>query len=71
VQPAEGHIGAAAPVVIRNRIRAPRRRDVDLNHHQIRLVVEVQALDVLVLNLDVPVGRQVPGESRQTEGRKE
>ena len=42
-------------VVVRDAIRAVRRGDVDLDHHQIRRVVEVERLDVLVLNLDLVV----------------
>ena len=52
VQPAERDIGASGAVVIGEAIRAVRRRDVDLDHHQVGRIVEIERLDVLVLNLD-------------------
>ena len=49
-----------AAVVIGDAIRAAGRRDVDLNDHQIRFVVEPQRLDVLVLDLRLVIVRDTP-----------
>ena len=71
VQPAERDVDATAPVVVRNPIGAPRGGDVDLNHDEVRRVRDVERLDVLVLDLDVGVVVEVPGQRRQAEGREE
>ena len=55
MQAAKRDVGAFRPVVIGQAIRAVGRGDVDLNHDQIGLVVQVERFDVLVLNLDVIV----------------
>ena len=55
VQSAKRDVRAPPPVVIGDAIGAVRRRDVDLNHDEVRRVVQVERLDVLVLNLHVVV----------------
>jgi hypothetical protein len=71
VQAAEGYVRTLPPVVIRERVRAIRRGDVDLDHHQVRLVVEGEPLDVLVLNGDPVVIRKMSRERGQAERRKQ
>src|SRR5688572_3633437 len=71
VQSAQCHVGALASVVIRDAIRAIRVRDVDLDHHQIGLIVEVEWLDVLVLQTNVERRIEVRRQGRKTERRKQ
>jgi hypothetical protein len=71
VQAPERHIGALPPVVVGEAISAPGRGDVDLDHHEVGLVVERQPLDVLVLERDLVVVAQIAGKSGQAEGREE
>jgi hypothetical protein len=42
-----------------------------LDHHQIRLVVEVQRFDVLILERHFVVFAEIPGERRQAERREQ
>jgi hypothetical protein len=56
VQATEDNVRAPPPVVIGDLIAPPGGRDVDLDRDQARLVVEVQALDVLVLQRDLVLG---------------
>jgi hypothetical protein len=55
VQAAQGHVCAALRGSGPRCVRAPRRGDVDLNHHEIRRVVQVEPFHVLVLDLDFRV----------------
>jgi hypothetical protein len=71
VQPAKRDVRAAPPIVIGQPVRAIRRRYVDLDDDEIGLVVESQALDVLVLDLDLLVFVKVGGKRRQAERREE
>jgi hypothetical protein len=71
VQSAERHVDATAPVVVRDAIGTLRGCDVDLNHDQIRLIRQLECFDVLVLDLNLGVFVEVPGERRQAEGREE
>ncbi len=52
------HTWLPRPVMIGQLVGAVGRGDVDLDHHQVRLVVQVKRLDVLVLDHDVIVGRR-------------
>jgi hypothetical protein len=45
--------------------------DVDLNHDEIGLVVQVELLDVLVLDLDLVVRPGVGSKRREAERREE
>jgi hypothetical protein len=46
-------------------------RDVDLDDDQVRLVVQIQLLDVLVLQRGLEIGIQMRSESRETQWRKQ
>src|SRR5215831_1013453 len=48
-------------------VRAIGRRDVDLDDDKVRFVVQAQALDVFVLNLDLIVVAQIAGQRGQAE----
>ena len=71
VQAAQAHVAAAPPVMIRQLVGPPGRGDVDLDHHQVGRVVQHQGLDVLVLDRDLVVGRQIAGQGRQAERREQ
>ena len=72
MQAAERDVRACAAVVVGDAVGAVRRRDVDLNHHEVRRVVQIERLDVLVLNLDLIVvglryaGERAPGRAAET-----
>jgi hypothetical protein len=55
---AQGDMCAALPVMVGQRVGAVRRRDVDLNGHQVRLIVEAEVFDVLILDRDFVVWRK-------------
>jgi hypothetical protein len=71
VQSAQCDEGASGAVVIRQPVCAPRAGDVDLNHHEIGLVVDIDRRDMFVLENGLVVGRQVRRERGQPERRKE
>ena len=67
----DGDANAACSVRIRDLIGATSRRDVGLQHDQVGFVLEIQALDVLIADLDVVVGFAVGGQRCQAERREE
>ena len=71
MQAAEGDVGALAPVVVGQAIGAQRGGDVDLDHDQVGLVVEVEPLDVLVLELATSSSVEIAGQRGEAEGREE
>jgi hypothetical protein len=71
VESPERHERSAGAIGIRQLIRATGIRDVDLNHHQVRPVVELQGRDVLVFEHGVVIGGQIGCEGRESERRKE
>ena len=71
VQAAERHEHAARPIAIRKAVRAMRIGDVDLDQHEVRRVVGVEARHVLVDD-DGPVfRRQVRRQRGEAERREE
>ena len=52
-------------------IRAGGGRDVDLDHHHVRHVVEKERLNMFVGDRDLVVPIEVGGESGQTQRRKQ
>src|SRR4029453_10351987 len=71
VQPAESYVSTTRPIVIREFICTICGRDVNLNHHEVRRVVQIQPLDVFVLDLHLVAVIQVPSQSSQPERWKE
>ena len=71
VQAAERDVGALGAVVVGERVGAGGRGDVDLDDHQVRLVVQVEPLHMLVLERHLVVVIQIAGERRQAERREE
>ena len=71
VQPAERDMRALSPVVIGNPICAECVRDVDLDHHQVRLILEIERLDVFVLQGDVQRGIEIRRQRREAERREQ
>ena len=67
MQPSDDDVGAPSAVVIRDAVRTIGGCDVDLDDHEIRLVFESKALDVLVLDFDFIVGVEITGEGRETQ----
>ena len=67
VQPAERDVSPTLPVVVRDPVCTLRRRDIDLNHDQIRCVREIEGFDMLVLDFNFRVIAEVPGERRQAQ----
>ena len=64
VQPAHGHAHASTPVCVSDPIGAFCRCDVDLQGHEIGLVVVGMIEDVLVHDLNLVLGCQVPRQRR-------
>ena len=71
VQPAEADVGALGAVVVGVAVGAPGRGDVGLDDDEVRLVVEAQRLDVLVLQVDLVVGVEVAGQGGEAERREQ
>ena len=71
VQAAQHHVRTPPAVVVRQPVGARRRGDVDLDDNEVGRVVDPEALDVLVLQVDLGVGRQVRREGGEAEGREE
>ena len=70
VKAAEGDVGPTRTIVVRDPVCPICIRDVDLNDHQLRVVVEVELLDVLVLQRDLKDRIQIRSQSCQAKGRK-
>ncbi len=62
VEATEQYVGTTRTIVVCDLVRAIGVGDVDLNDHQVWLVVEVELLDVLVLQGDLEVGIEIRGE---------
>ena len=71
MQSAQRDEDAAAAVAVGDLVGAARAGDVDLDDDQVRRVVHAQALDVLVGDLGVVVGRKVGGQGGEPERREE
>ena len=71
MQPAQADVSALAPVMVGQAVGAVGGGDVDLDDHQIGLVVQVERLDVLVLQGDLVVLIQVTRQGGQPERREE
>jgi len=71
MQPTQGDVDPAGPVVIREAIGPLSRCDIDLYGDQIGLIIPIQDLDMLVLNRDVVPVVQVRGQRRETKRRKQ
>ena len=71
VQPSETYIHTNSSIVICNFVSPKSIRYVDLNHHQIGRVIEVQWLDMLVNYDCLIIGREICSKRRQTQRRKE
>ena len=71
VETAEDDPHAAGPIAVGDRVGPLRRRDVDRHHDEVRVVVERQTLDVLVLELGLVVGIEVAGERGEPERREQ
>ena len=71
VETAEDHERACRAVGIRELVRPPGIGDVDLNHHEIRPIVEREPRHVLVLDHGFVVRREIRGQRGEPEGREE
>jgi hypothetical protein len=59
MQTAKRHVNTASAVMISYLIRAIGRCDIDLNHHEIRLVIKVKPFHMLILNRDLIIGSEI------------
>jgi hypothetical protein len=71
VQPAETDVRSTPAVLVRQLVGAAGGRDVDLNHDQLGVVVQVERLDVLVLKRDLIIGVEIRRERGEAEGWEE
>jgi hypothetical protein len=71
VQPSERDERAPSTVMIGKRVCPSRAGDVDLNHHQVRTIVEPETRDMFVLDRCCIVRLQVRGERGEPERRKQ
>jgi hypothetical protein len=65
VEPAQGDVHASPAIAVRDLVRAAGGSDIDLDTDHVRLVIEMQPLDVLVLDHYLVVVAQIAGERRQ------
>jgi hypothetical protein len=71
VQAAHHDICSSAAIVVRDPIRTVGGRDVNLDDHHVRVVIEPEALYVFILNLDLVFVAQVTGECGEAERREQ
>jgi hypothetical protein len=71
VQTAHDDVCAAPPIVIGDGVRAVCRRDVDLDDHEIRRILEIQPLDMFILYFSLVSLVEVCGKCCETERRKQ
>ena len=71
MQATERDKGSPGAIVIGQLIGPPRRSDVDLNHHQVWLIAEVERLDMLILKRHLIFFAQIRRQRCQAERRKQ
>jgi len=71
METAERDAHAASAIPVRDLVGATSRRDIDLDHDEVRLVIERDLLDVLVPDRDVSVIGEVTGERCEPKRRKQ
>jgi hypothetical protein len=55
VQPSKDDISAPSSIVVREFVRTPRVRDVDLDENEVGVIVQVYFLDMLILDRDLEI----------------
>ncbi len=70
VQPSETNMCPPLAVVVSQLVGAPRGRNVDLDHHKVRRIADVEPLDVLILQIDLVLRIQIGSQCRQAKRRK-
>ena len=71
MESAEQNVRTPRSIVVSDLICPVCVGDIDLNDHQVGLVVKVELLDVFVLERYFEVGIEISGKSCQTKRRKE
>ncbi len=65
MQPSHTHISTLAAVVVGNCVGAFCRGDIGLDHHQVRLVVQLERLHVLIHHGDLVLRIEIPCQGCQ------
>ena len=71
VQPTQADVCTLHTVAVCDLIGAVGRSDVDLDHHQVRLVAQLQFLDMFVLDLNLIIRVEVTGQRCQSKRWKQ
>lgn len=71
MQAAQAHVRPLGAVMVGQFVRPPRGRDVDLDHHQVRLVGQVHLLHVLVGQRHLVVRAEISGQRGEPERREQ
>ncbi len=71
VEASEHDVGSPRPIVVGDPVGAVGVGDVDLDDDEVRVIVEIEPLDVLVLEDDFEVGIEIGREGRQAQGREQ
>src|SRR5258708_25411834 len=71
MQSAKGDTRYTPARVVGEFVRTPRRRDVDLDHDQVGLVIQAKLFDVLVTDRDFIAIVQVGGQGGEAERREQ
>jgi hypothetical protein len=71
VKAAQSNMRTPAPILVSDAIGAVCRGDVDLDHDQVRPVIQLKRLDMFVLDFSLIAIVQVPGERREAKRREQ
>jgi len=72
MQPSQCYVCSPGAILVSQLVSAVSRSDIDLDHHQLSVVVQIQLLYMLILDGDLVIFTQIPGQRSQTErGKRE
>src|SRR5262245_48016055 len=71
VQSSKDNVSSVSSIMIGNSIGTVRGRNVDLNDHEVRCVVDVEPFDMFVRDADLIIRMKIGRQSRQAQRRKQ
>src|SRR5437660_908035 len=70
MQPAESDVGSPGTIMVGQFVRSVRRSDIDLDHHQLRIIIEVQPFHMFILDSNLVIVIEISGQRCKTERGK-
>src|ERR1051326_2933945 len=70
MQSSQCDIGTPGAIMVGQLISPVSRSDIDLDHHQLRVIVQIQLLHMFILDSYLVIFMQISGQRSQAEGWK-